>query len=417
MTEIPIRNKVLNSIVEIKNKKDNSSIPIKSKELKFESSKYSSVKNEIWHVFINGEKIKKTSDILIYYKCLTCDKPNSCASTQFLRKIRKGKTKCPQCHIIDLYQQRFEPAPLRGAMVQTVTGNLVEDSSAMRIEIFNGVNDRDRTQQATTKPSQLISVENTKKSYQELYEISKQEFETYPDQYRNSYLLSHLSIDDYNRIKPNIISFCNGKNVDINNYEYWSIYKVNNQMKFSYVFHDKINDSIFKAHQPIIKCDNCEKPWRCKSLETFKNCYKILCHDCKLCNRIFKLRPMKNINNEIIMYQSKLELKFIEWCASNNIIVKNGPNIDYTFKDKQHKYRVDFEIDGFLIEIKDFHIWHRNQVESGKWDEKVNAANKFINDNKGYKKYYFITPNNWIQKLKELELELQKNKTNNNTKN
>jgi hypothetical protein len=25
-------------------------------------------------------------------------------------------------------------------MVQTVTGNLVEDSSAMRIEIFNGVN-------------------------------------------------------------------------------------------------------------------------------------------------------------------------------------------------------------------------------------------------------------------------------------
>jgi hypothetical protein len=119
---------------------------------------------------------------------------------------------------------------------------------------------------------------------------------------------------------------------------------------------------------------------------------------------------MKNINNEIIMYQSKLELKFIEWCVSNNIIVKNGPNIDYVFNDKQHKYRVDFEIDGFLIEIKDFHIWHRNQVESGKWDEKVNAANKFINDHKEYKKYYFITPNNWNQKLKELELELQKQK-------
>ena len=371
MTEIPIRNKVLNSIVEIKNKKDNSSIPIKSKELKFESSKYSSVKNEIWHVFINGEKIKKTSDLVFHYKCLTCDNSNSCASTQFLRKIRNGKTKCPQCQII-------------------------------------GLNDRDRTQQATTKPIHLISVENTKKSYQELYEISKLEFETYPDQYRISYLLSHLSIDDYNRIKPNIISFCNGKNVDINNYEYWSVYKVNNQMKFSYVLYDKINDSIFKAHQPIIKCDNCEKPWRCKSLETFKNCYKILCNECKLCNRTFKLRPMKNVNNEIIMYQSKLELKFIEWCANNNIIVKNGPNIDYTFKDKQHKYRVDFEIDGFLIEIKDFHIWHRNQVESGKWDTKVNAANKFINDNKEYKKYYFITPNNWNQKLKELELELQK---------
>ena len=39
-----------------------------------------------------------------------------------------------------LYQRRFETAPLRGAIVQTVTGNLVKVSSAQRIEIFNGVN-------------------------------------------------------------------------------------------------------------------------------------------------------------------------------------------------------------------------------------------------------------------------------------
>jgi hypothetical protein len=38
-----------------------------------------------------------------------------------------------------LNQRRFETAPLRGATVQTVTGNLVEISSAERIEIFNGV--------------------------------------------------------------------------------------------------------------------------------------------------------------------------------------------------------------------------------------------------------------------------------------
>jgi len=39
-----------------------------------------------------------------------------------------------------LYQRRFETALRRGAIVQTVTGNLVEVSSAERIEIFNGVN-------------------------------------------------------------------------------------------------------------------------------------------------------------------------------------------------------------------------------------------------------------------------------------
>ena len=39
-----------------------------------------------------------------------------------------------------LYQRIFETAPLLSAIVQTVTGNLVEVSSAERIEIFNSVN-------------------------------------------------------------------------------------------------------------------------------------------------------------------------------------------------------------------------------------------------------------------------------------
>jgi len=41
--------------------------------------------------------------------------------------------------LVFLYQRRFETAPLRGDIVQSVTGNLVEVSSAERIEIFNGV--------------------------------------------------------------------------------------------------------------------------------------------------------------------------------------------------------------------------------------------------------------------------------------
>jgi len=39
----------------------------------------------------------------------------------------------------NLYQRKFETAPLQGATVQTVTGNLVEVSSSEKIEIFNGV--------------------------------------------------------------------------------------------------------------------------------------------------------------------------------------------------------------------------------------------------------------------------------------
>jgi hypothetical protein len=357
-----IREQILSALVDVRNKNDNSVIEIKNRELRFESSQYSSTKENIWHVFINGTKIKKTSDFIFGYRCLHCDSYNSCASTQFLRKIRQAKCQCFQCNTINL--------------------NTIDYPAKQKIE-------------------------KVRQTHHEHYENSKLEFENYPDQYKNSYLLSHLSQEDYIRIKSNILSFGNGKYVDIENYEYWPIYKVNNQMKFSYVIYDTIHEQIFKANQPVLKCDNCEKTWRAKSLEIFKNCYKILCPDCKFCNRTFKLRPTKNINHQIIMYQSKLELKFIEWCASMNIVVNNGPGIEYNFNEKVRKYRLDFQIDNLLIEIKDFHIWHKNKVQSGMWEKKVDAVNKYIQET-GLKKYYFITPNNWKQMLKEITNEMDK---------
>ena len=359
----PIRNKILDSLTELRNKSDNTIRPIVTKTLKFESSMYSSTKENIWHVFINDKKIKKSSEYVFTYMCLTCEKPNSCASTQFLRKIRQGKAQCFQCNNVALNSK-----------------------------------EKVRKDYPKTKPV---------KTLRQIFEESKTEFETYPDQYRNSYLLSHLSIDDYNRIRPKIQSFGNGKYIDLKDYEFWPIYKVNNQMKFSHVLYNPDNDTIFKADQPILKCDNCENTWRAKTLEQFKNDFKTLCPDCKLCNRTFKLRPTKNINNQIVMYQSKLEMKFIEWCASMNIVVTNGPSVEYVFNEKSRKYRVDFQIGDCLIEIKDFHIWHRNQVESGLWQTKVDAVEKYIAE-KGLSKYYFITPKNWNQMISELRIYLNK---------
>jgi len=355
-----MRELILSSITEMKKKNTNEIIPIIKKELKFESSKYSSIKENIWHVFINDIQLKKTSEYVISYKCLTCNQISTVATTQFLRKIRQCKKGCYLCSNINSYKKLDQPLPV--------------NNRPLKKEII---------------------------SYQKTHENSLIEFETFPDLYKNSFLLSHLTNEDYNRIKKNIISFCNGKLKDINDYEFWSVYKVNNQMKFSSVLYDKKNDIIFKSNQPIIKCDNCNNNWRCKSLEKFKNSHKLLCPDCLLCNKTFKIRPTKNINNETILYQSKLEIKFINWCNSNNIVVYNGPNVDYRHNDKSHKYRVDFRVNDILIEIKDFHIWHNNQVKSGLWDIKLNAVDSYINSN-NLKKFLFITPKNWDEKCNEL---------------
>jgi hypothetical protein len=363
MSAINKRQQILDSIYEIYDKGSKTKIDIYDRKLKFYSSKYSSKKNEIWHIELNDTILKKTSDVIISYRCVNCNTTNSVSSTQIIRKINKCSTFCPKCNIINLNSISYD---------RSVKSNVSEE-----------------------KPKTLSKI----------YKDSLIEFETYPNDFKQSYLLSHLSVDDYKRIKPNIIGFCNKNKNKLDDYEFWDIFKTNNQQKFTSVLYDKNNDTIFKADQPVLKCDNCLNTWRAKNIEQFKNAYKILCKDCKLCNRTFKIRSTSNIMGDRIIYQSKLELKFINWCESNGIVVHNGPSIEYFFDDKCLTYRVDFKIDNMLIEIKDFHIWHKNQIESGKWNAKMEGVNKYIEESSKpkIKKYYLLTPNNWNQMLREIK--------------
>lgn len=353
-----MRDKILESINKIKDKNTNDEINIISKELKFEVSKYSSKKEPIWHLIINNEKIKKSSNFLFYYNCCKCNNENCVGSTQILRKIRQNKSQCFQCNNIQLNTQIY-----------------------------------DRSKKY--RPEKKIL------SLKEQYENSKTEFLNYPNIYQETYFLSHLTDDDFSRIKKNIISLGNGKYKDLDNFEFWSIFKTNNQMKFTYVLYDKINDCIIKANQPIMKCDNCNQEWRSKSIEKFKNSHKILCKTCLCCNKIFKIRPIKNINNEVITFQSKLEEKFVYWCNNNNILLTNGPNIDYMYNNKKHVYKVDFKIQNILIEIKDNHIWHRNQLKNGIWNIKEKESIEYIKKN-NLSCYLLINPQNWNEQLKKI---------------
>ena len=366
-----IRENIMNSILSIHDKKSKTDIPILKKELVFEKSMYSSTNEKIWHIVINDNRLRKTSDMIITYLCGNCNTISQVGTTQFLRRIRNEKTHCHSC--ANFYRPE-------------------NPVTKMADPIFEG-----------------------KKDKVAFHQNSLEEFEKCNDVYKTSYLLSHLTEEDFERIRSKIISFGNGKYTDFDNYEFWSIYRVANQMRYSSVIYDKKNDCIFKMDQPVIKCDNCLKPWRAKTLEGFKNDYKILCKDCKLCNRTFKLRPIENISRETIMYQSKLEKKFVEWCNEKSLLVRNGPSIPYVFEEKSRVYRVDFQIADVIIEIKDFHIWHRNQIESGLWQIKIDAVNNYISEHADIEKYFFITPGNWNQMIKELIGYLTKDKEERNS--
>jgi hypothetical protein len=345
------RLKILNNIVEIT--KDNIPIEIKNIKLEFSCNKYSSKKNSIYHITLNDKHLSKKDTLNIKYKCVTCDTNHIVGTTQFLRKINKCSYRCSLCVNKD-YQN---PLVIQKSLIE-----LKEDSNKL--------------------------------------------FDEYDDDFKNTYYSYHLTDDDYKRISKNIISLQNGK-YKIEDLEYWSVFKTNNQMLFSSVFYDKANNLIIKANQPILRCDNCNNEWRAKTLEKYKNCHKILCSSCTLCNKTFKIRTTKNCVNDIILYQSKLELKFINWCNNNSIIVNNGPAISYTFLDIERKYKVDFKINDLLIEIKDNHIWYKNDIKSGKHDAKLESVKREI-ANGNYKEYYLITPDVWVNTLKTIKTNLNK---------
>lgn len=344
-----MRDKILESLYEIFDKETNSTIIINNKQLIYNSSKNSSKKDNYWHIQINDTILKKKSNLIIKYKCCTCNTNNFISTTQFIRKINKCSIGCPNCNLIKLDSKQNDKSSLI-------------DKHKESIDLFNN----------------------------------------YPDDFKNSYLLTHLTEEDYNRIKPKILGFCNNNKDDIDNYEFWSIFKIHNQQNFTSILYDKKNDAIIKIDQPILKCENCYKNWRAKNIVQFKNTLKILCVDCKLCNKTLKIKTINNLLNEIIIYQSNLEFKFIKWCHEEGIILNNGPNINYFFGDKERTYRVDFRIgNNIIVEIKDFHIWYKNQVDSGLWDAKIKAVNLYNSINKTI--YYFIYPANWNQKIKELK--------------
>ena len=108
-----------------------------------------------------------------------------------------------------------------------------------------------------------------------------------------------------------------------------------------------------------------------------------------------------------INYQDQYEKRFIDWCVENGVQILNGPTIEYEWKEIPRKYKVDFELPAYkkLVELKDNHIWHKMQVESGKWGAKETIAKKWCEE-KGWE-YRIVFPktmSSWKEELKACKI-------------
>jgi hypothetical protein len=215
--------------------------------------------------------------------------------------------------------------------------------------------------------------------------LSETEWKSEDDDFQNAYFLTHLTIAEFDRIRPKIIDIGNGKLTEWSGWDYHPCYRIFNQTRYTPMLINKESNQVEKPFYISFLCDNCESKFSHRDLEIVKNKLKLLCKDCSLVNKTFRLRQLKLKNGETILWQSVYERRFIEWCEEKNIPIKNGPKIPFIFQATQRTYRVDFELPLHkkIVELKDNHCWHKDQVASGRFAAKESCAVSWAQDN-GY---------------------------------
>jgi len=315
-------------------------------DINYYKSKYSSYKGNTIRLFLNGD-VLNSNDYKIKYRC-SCGEINSILLVRFLRKKRLVCSYCRE-YDVDKIKKHSE------YMIKTY--------------IENGkVVPRDKK----------VELSSNKK----LITLSNMSFDNEDENFKKEYYNTHCTNKEFYDNKNKILNVGNVGNID----DFIFIDHLLNKkhQKYSqYIYNEKI-DALVPFNNVTFICDSCGKPFKTSRMPKHRlSRNKILCKDCLLCNDVFKIRSAINIKGEKIVYQSTPELDLINFCNKNKILIINGPKINFFFMGKIKTYRVDFEIPklNWLVEIKDDHIWHKNQIKSGLWSEKEKNIKDFCKKN------------------------------------
>lgn len=374
-------NILLNNVIEVKNKKTNEILDLTKLYIDKITHMYSNTKVPVYRFIYNDNIIKKNNDYQIKHKCIICDSITEVALNNTLRKINKNIIRCTTCRELNEYKKQNQSEYMKNTYKNhgKIIKKLRED-----VEI----------------------------SLLEKLKLDENIFNNYDDDFKDNYFKRNMTIEEFNYIRPKIISIQNGKYNIFENDDlvYYPIVSISNQTRFCPYLYSTSRNSLEKIHNLIIKCDNCGSLFKSKDLHSHKNKIKAFCVDCNLTNNIFKIRSYINFSNEKILYQSKFELKFIRYCNEHKIYIINGPKIEYYWNDKQRTYKIDFAIPKlkYLIEIKDNHCWHLDNLNTGKWQSKENGVHEYIKSNNNYDKFIMIFPKNYVNITKKIFEEYSK---------
>jgi len=328
-------------------------------ELKRYVCKSSSSKKEILKFILDDEPIMNSSKIS--YHCVFCKRDCKNYSVKSLiRRINKGLLNCTNCK-----EDNEDKQKLQSERMKKISGLCVKQ----------------------TKIKKLTFSDN---SNSDIIKLSNESFNKETSEFQEQYFESVQTEEEFQKLSEVIISFNNDEYDDIKKYIYYPHIIIHNDTKYAPRLYDDENDVLLKICYIKYKCMNCENEFTNRDFSVQKGRLKTMCKDCLFTNKIFKVRKDHNINGEILMYRSQFEKKLIDFCNENHILINSGPVVPYFWNEKNHKYYVDFQIDDTLIELKGNHVWHRNNMETGKWQEKEKAVREYVANSETYSEFVLI---------------------------
>ena len=294
---------------------------------------------------VNGLVLRCKERFILKYKCITCNTENTILNlTRLIPKLfRSSIAYCTHC------LQKYDITH-RTIRHNALTGNKVG------------------TKFAKQKAKKKVIL-----------------FEDMPNDWKDMYWQRNFTIDEFWQfLKEYKVTHINGITIDKLD-KYIPYVKNTTATKFSpkVIINRKIQ-SIRSMH---CVCDICGKSytfhWHDAEIHKTKN----ICKDCMeyyLVNTTWQLREYTNCKGNKITYQSNVEKRFIDFCNENNIEIVDGPVIPYFWNQKDRKYHIDFFIPklGTLIEIKSMHKFQRDDIASGKFQAKCDAANREVKNGK-----------------------------------
>jgi hypothetical protein len=305
--------------------------------------KYSNTKQPSYRIIVDNEIIKKESTLLATYKCENCGSTiGPYRINNYIRRLKNDVHKCVKCREDD--KKRSEQSKF--------------------MVTYNG----------KPKPREKT------KTLQEKIELSCDSFDKESDDFKQSYWSKHYNLSQFNKYSKQIVKIGDTEYDPF--WQYVPIFLINNREKYFPRLFDNINNVMLPINNVHFKCLKCGEMSKSKCISGTRNKCRFLCKYCYLVTDTFKIKKFTSTKGFCVNYQSNLELNFVKWCDENNIFIANGPKIKYCFDNVNRTYVVDFLVNkSILVELKDWHIWHKKQIESGKWAAKEIAAIKYCKNN------------------------------------